>query len=205
MLSNNRITHMELHRDTIANRNAKRGRRANPITADDRQPIALGVDPTRGVVSLPQATRHNVCWRNQRRRRSTEAMHKNHTHLVSARGSTCAARFAHLLCSFDGRLLTSLVVVTLLGLFGHGAISVRAGSQTLVISEFRTRGPNGASDEFIELLNISASAVDIGGWKVNGSNNVGGTSTRATILAGTTLSAGYHKFIPSFRSNLSTV
>ena len=37
--------------------------------------------------------------------------------------------------------------------------SVNAVSTTLVISEFRLRGPSGANDEFIEIQNISASAV----------------------------------------------
>jgi len=62
----------------------------------------------------------------------------------------------------------------------------------VVISEFRVRGPNGGSDEFIELLNVSAAPVDIGGWRVNGSNSSAGTGTRATITAGTTLQPGCH-------------
>src|SRR5689334_996297 len=55
---------------------------------------------------------------------------------------------------------------------------VQAG---IVISEFRTRGPNGAADEFIELYNNSSSVVDVSGWKINGSNSSGATSTRLTI------------------------
>lgn len=65
-----------------------------------------------------------------------------------------------------------------------------AASTSIVISEFRTRGPNGGNDEFIELYNLSASPVNIGGWKVNGSNNSGTTSTRVTISSGTTLNPG---------------
>jgi predicted extracellular nuclease len=38
----------------------------------------------------------------------------------------------------------------------------------LVISEFRTRGPNGASDEFIEIFNPTNLTVDISGWKMRG-------------------------------------
>ena len=34
----------------------------------------------------------------------------------------------------------------------------RGASSTVVISEFRVRGPNGGSDEFVELYNLSASA-----------------------------------------------
>jgi len=63
-------------------------------------------------------------------------------------------------------------------------------SPNIVISEFRTRGPLGGNDEFIELYNLSASPVNIGGWKINGSNNTGTTSTRATIAANTILNPG---------------
>jgi DNA/RNA endonuclease G (NUC1) len=70
------------------------------------------------------------------------------------------------------------------------ATSAFAVSTTVVISEFRVRGPAGGNDEFIELLNVSGASVSIAGWKVNGSNNAAGTSTRATIPAGTTLGAG---------------
>lgn len=63
-------------------------------------------------------------------------------------------------------------------------------STTIVVSEFRTRGPVGANDEFIELFNLSPDAIDIGGWKIAGSNASGGTSTRLTIAAGTILPGG---------------
>ena len=45
--------------------------------------------------------------------------------------------------------------------------SVKATSSTILISEFRTRGPAGAGDEFIELYNATAAPIDIGGWKIN--------------------------------------
>jgi hypothetical protein len=65
------------------------------------------------------------------------------------------------------------------------------GSSTgIVIAEFRTRGPNGGNDEFIELYNLSAATVDVGGWKVRGSSNAGAIGTRATILAGTVINPG---------------
>ena len=70
--------------------------------------------------------------------------------------------------------------------------STQAISSTIVISEFRTRGPNGGNDEFIELYNLSTSPVDIGGWRIRGSSGGGGTNTRATIPAGVTLQPGCH-------------
>jgi len=65
-------------------------------------------------------------------------------------------------------------------------------SSSIVIGQFRTRGPNGGSDEFIELYNLSSSAVDIGGWLVDGSNSSGTRSTRAIISPGTVPSPGCH-------------
>src|SRR5215212_9515837 len=73
-----------------------------------------------------------------------------------------------------------------------GGLAAPFGSTTIVLSEFRTRGPGGASDEFIELYNLSPASVNISGWLIRGSNNTGGTSTRLTINAGTTLNPGCH-------------
>src|SRR5689334_15698400 len=70
-----------------------------------------------------------------------------------------------------------------------------AGSTSVVISAFRTRGPNGGSDEFIELFNLSSGSVGIGGWKINGSNNAGTTSTRVTITAGVILQPGKYYLV----------
>jgi uncharacterized repeat protein (TIGR02543 family) len=68
----------------------------------------------------------------------------------------------------------------------------QAASTTVVISEFRVRGPNGGNDEFIELYNLTNSPINIGGWKINGSNNAGTTSTRVTIASGTMIPAHGH-------------
>ena len=61
-----------------------------------------------------------------------------------------------------------------------------------MLAEFRTRGSNGASDEFIELYNVSGATVDIGNWRVMRATSTGGTTTVATILSGTLLAAGKH-------------
>ncbi len=77
------------------------------------------------------------------------------------------------------------------------AQSAFAVSTTVVISEFRVRGPIGGNDEFIELLNVSSHQVAIGGWKINGSNAAVPpfTSTRLTISAGTFLDPGCHYLV----------
>jgi uncharacterized protein (TIGR03437 family) len=63
---------------------------------------------------------------------------------------------------------------------------------SVVISEFRTRGPNGASDEFVEIYNNSDSMVDVSGWKLKASSNSGIVSNRLVISAGTNLPARRH-------------
>lgn len=62
----------------------------------------------------------------------------------------------------------------------------------VVISEFRTRGPGGASDEFIELYNNSDQPVVIGGWKIRGSSATGTITNRMTIATGVIIPARGH-------------
>jgi uncharacterized protein len=83
-------------------------------------------------------------------------------------------------------------LITLIGLWMAGNPHVAASSSIIVFSEFRVRGPNGGSDEFVELYNLSGAPVNIGGWKINGSNNAGVTSTRVTIAPNTLLNPGCH-------------
>lgn len=76
-----------------------------------------------------------------------------------------------------------------------------AVSSTVVISEFRTRGPAGANDEFIELFNLSLSTVDIGGWVIKGSNSDGTVTTKAIISNGVTLNPGCHFLLTNSNTN----
>ena len=99
------------------------------------------------------------------------------------------------------RLVALLLVFSLLALaiptrFISIIPTAEAASSTVVISEFRVRGPNGAADEFVELYNLSNSSVDISGWKINASNNSGSAvSTRATVPAGTSIPAHGHYLV----------
>ncbi|HJR79181.1 MAG TPA: lamin tail domain-containing protein [Anaerolineales bacterium] len=66
----------------------------------------------------------------------------------------------------------------------------------IVISEFRTTGPNGGNDEFVELYNPTGSPVSIGGWIINRSSGCGTTvNLAATIPSGVTLASGQHYLI----------
>ena len=65
--------------------------------------------------------------------------------------------------------------------------------EQILISEFRTRGQNGASDEFIEIFNAGSGTVDIGGWLIKRSSGCGSsTATLVTVNAGTQLLPGQH-------------
>lgn len=81
------------------------------------------------------------------------------------------------------RIRPLLVLLAIAATFGLPGGRLRAASATLVISEFRTRGPNGAFDEFIEIRNVSAGAINLSGWNVVGSNGNGQTAVRANLAA----------------------
>ena len=63
---------------------------------------------------------------------------------------------------------------------------------TLLISEFRFRGPGGANDEFVEIYNNGATPIDISGYLLRGSNSAGTVTTRATVGPGVSLPAYAH-------------
>jgi Lamin Tail Domain len=50
----------------------------------------------------------------------------------------------------------------------------------IVISEFRSRGPAGATDEIVELLNVSSTNINISGLRLKGSSSTGITFSIAT-------------------------
>src|SRR2546423_10455202 len=93
---------------------------------------------------------------------------------------------------FRSRFLAFVVFVSMVTALVPLSQRAAAMSTSIVVSEFRVRGPNGGNDEFIELYNLSSSSQAIGGWKINGSNSAAATSTRATIPAGTTIAPGCH-------------
>ena len=75
------------------------------------------------------------------------------------------------------------------------SLTVEPGAGQLLISEFRTRGPGGAADEFVEIYNPTTSTLIIGGLKIRASNSSGTISDRLTITGGTTLGPGCHYLV----------
>ena len=60
-------------------------------------------------------------------------------------------------------------------------------SDGVVINEFRTRGPAGGNDEFIEFRNDFIGWLAIGGCQIAGSNNSGATTNCRNIPVGTVM------------------
>ena len=75
------------------------------------------------------------------------------------------------------------------------------GGGGVVISEFRTRGPIGGNDEFVEIYNNSDEPVDISGWKLIGSSNTAPTGTRATVPSGVILPGHAHYLFVNLGAN----
>ena len=73
----------------------------------------------------------------------------------------------------------------------------------LVISQFRTRGPNGEYDEFVELFNPGNAPVNIGSWQIKKSSDCRKVITSLlTIPSGVILLSGQRYLAASQRSNL---
>jgi lamin tail-like protein/beta-propeller repeat-containing protein len=97
-------------------------------------------------------------------------------------------------------LQTSIIGVGLWDAFVT-KLNVSGAQQPVVISEFRTHGPSGGNDEFVELYNNTDCAVDMGGWKIKGSNNSASISTLVTIANGTNIPAGGHFLATNIGTN----
>lgn len=70
----------------------------------------------------------------------------------------------------------------------------------IVISEFRFRGSEGASDEFVELFNPTGAPINLNGWKLRGSNNAGSVSDRYTFTTDVILAPGRHYLLANVSS-----
>jgi len=88
-----------------------------------------------------------------------------------------------------------MTVAALVSMPERGRLGAQTGSTDVVVSEFRTRGPNGGNDEFVELFNPTAGRIDVSGWKIRGSNATGTIGDRVAIPAGTTLAPGCYLLI----------
>ncbi len=75
----------------------------------------------------------------------------------------------------------------------------------IVISQFRTIGPSGANDQFVELFNPTGAAVNIGGWMINMSSGCGAAiQTLVNIPSGIILQPGQHYLVAYTDNSLPT-
>ena len=117
--------------------------------------------------------------------------------------------------NFSRNLWRSLLFLTLIAaLCGVLAMPLLAPVQAapqlqaatnIVISEFRTRGANGAADEFIEIYNPTSAPISIGDWEIRVLTGSGAEATRATIPSGVTLISGQHYLITNSSGYSGTV
>jgi len=74
-------------------------------------------------------------------------------------------------------------------------ISAHAASPgDVVISEFRTRGPNGPTDDFVELYNRTTLPINMSGWKIEDATGSGSIDLSPLVTFGSnfTLQSGQH-------------
>lgn len=82
----------------------------------------------------------------------------------------------------------------------------QTGSTTpthIIINEFTTRGPSGASDEFVELYNPTESTISITGWKLQ-YKSASGTSWDSKVGSGLTGSINARSFYLLASKNYSS-
>ena len=88
------------------------------------------------------------------------------------------------------RFLLALVAIAICSLV-PAAIPMARAATHVVISEFATRGPSSATDEFVELYNPTDNAINIAGWKLQykSAAGSGGWLDRATLPANSVIPA----------------
>jgi uncharacterized repeat protein (TIGR01451 family) len=119
---------------------------------------------------------------------------------TSATGSATATVTGHTNGSAEIRATATNGTTTVTSTPATLTVASVANPGDVVISEFRTRGPNGANDEFIELYNRTTAPIDISGYKIFRSNNAGATNLTATITSGVILGPGCHYLLTNSNS-----
>jgi hypothetical protein len=103
---------------------------------------------------------------------------------------------------FRALLASTLLTLLCAGLFVPrvekvGAAPVKVALPgDIVISEFRSRGPSGATDEFIEIFNRTGGEISLAGWKIRRSSGCG-TSVNDIVpsIGSVKLQPGQHYLI----------
>jgi hypothetical protein len=134
---------------------------------------------------------------------ATGTVASNQTSTASAANQTATVSAANLTgtASAVNATNTSMALTSTATNTATATSTSSSSAASVVISEFRTRGPDGANDEFIELYNPTANTINIGGWRINASSNTGSTTTKATIPLYTLLQSGQYYLIVNNNSS----
>ncbi len=81
----------------------------------------------------------------------------------------------------------------------------QAAANHVVISEFATRGPTAATDEFVELYNPTNAPIDISGWKLQYKSATGTTWNDRGVLPANTFIAAHGYFLIANQSYIGAV
>lgn len=91
---------------------------------------------------------------------------------------------------------TAVPTLTLLpGLTPTATFTPVSGGSGILINQFRTRGPQGTTDEFIEIVNSTDGVIDISGWKIKISDAGGTMTTLLVIGPNVLLQPGQHYLV----------
>jgi phosphatidylserine/phosphatidylglycerophosphate/cardiolipin synthase-like enzyme len=102
-------------------------------------------------------------------------------------------------------ILAALVALALAAPAFGPVPAAHAAANHVVISEFATRGPTAATDEFVELYNPTDNAISLAGWKLQYKSATGTAwSDRAVLPAGATI-AGHGFYLLVNQSYIGTV
>lgn len=95
-------------------------------------------------------------------------------------------------------LVISLLIVLCAGMFAPRVEQVEAkpleavDQVSILISEFRVRGPNGADDEFVELYNATGTTIFLNNWRLRRSSGCGATLTDIVAMINVSLAPGQY-------------
>ena len=105
--------------------------------------------------------------------------------------STGSSPIAAAVADFSGDARPDLAVAASLAsqvfVMPNRSLAAVAAPGSVLISEVRLAGLNGARDQFVDLYNSTADTVDVGGWEV-----VGSQGTRTRLAAGTLIAPKHH-------------
>jgi uncharacterized protein (TIGR03437 family) len=173
----------------------------NPAT---RVLTSIAISPTLGTIGVGETQQFTVQAKDQTGQNIggvTITFASNNTTVATVDAVTAASASGSAIATVTGRangvaeIRASATNAAATVTSSPASVTVEPGAGQLLISEFRTHGPSGAADEFVEIYNPTTSTLTIGGLKIRASNSSGTIGDRVTITSGTTLGPGCHYLV----------